>query len=51
MDCLALSNCEVKEAKYFTGLQVIVKKSTEGHDFSKEVSDGTFFVVMISVDN
>ena len=37
MDCLALSNCEVKEAKYFTGLQVIVKKSTDGHDFSKSL--------------
>ena len=32
---LALSNCEVKEAKYFTGLELVVKKSTEVHHSPK----------------
>ena len=41
---LALSNCEVKEAKYFNGLEVVVKKSTEIHHSPKkfEVPDAMF---------
>ena len=33
---LMLSNCEVKESKYFSGLDVIVKKSSEIHSPPKK---------------
>ena len=42
---LALSNCEVKEAKYFTGLEVVVKRYTEIHHSPKKFEvPGSMFV-------
>ena len=41
---LALSNCEVKESKFLSGLEVVVRKSSEIHPSPKkmQVPDSTF---------